>query len=482
MVPHSDPQRSSEPTEDVKSDADHTAPSGPSEEPAAAEPAAAPRPADSTSPGPDPAPEVPADQAAPPEAAKEIPGGGSRPAQEPVAPVPPVTPKAEAKGKGTPDTPKARLRAAHRNGSMVEGKVVAIVRGGYEVDVEGITALCPFNQIDLRPNTDQLAHLHQFYSFRVTAYKQRGRRVILSRRRVLEKEARKAERDAIGRLKPGTDHEGTVISLTDYGAFIDLGGVQGMVHVSEITHGRIDRPADRLTVGQRVKAKILKCDRKKGRVSLSLRALEGDPWDGIGGRVKNNEIIAGRLLRVTEFGAFVEVVPGVDGLIHLSEIPEEKLEGLRELASKEAEILVHVLRVEAGKKRISLAPAPEGAKPGERLQFKPLRPGRIVEGVVEKIDKSGVLVTLGPAQTGLIPPAETGAPRGADLAQHFQVGKTVRVQIMSSEKGDRWARLSVRKAERQEERRQLDDFRRSSASGAGSFATLGDIFRKKSSD
>ncbi len=392
------------------------------------------------------------------------------------------SPPSGAPAPEPPATPRARLREASKTGALVEGRVVAIVRGGYEVDVEGVIALCPFNQMDLRATTDQLSHVHQTYPFKVTSYKQRGRRVLLSRRRLLEKEARKAEREAMGRIQPGAELNGVVTSLTDFGAFVDLGGVQGMIHVSEITHQRIARPGDKLKAGQTVRVKVLKTDKRKGRLSLSMKALEPDPWKAALGSLKTGTIAPGRLVRLTEFGAFVEVAPGVDGLIHASEIPAAELEAYKEKAAAGAEILVHVLKVESGKKRISLAPAPEGLAAGDKVEMISLRPGRIVEGKVEKVEKHGVIVSIGPGQQGIIPANETGTPRNTDLAQAFKPGAEIRALVLGAERGDRRARLSIRRAERQEEKRQLEQYRRSAASGAGSFATLGDFFRKDGSD
>jgi small subunit ribosomal protein S1 len=407
--------------------------------------------------------------------------------EKPEAALPPAPPpdhsrteeKKETKGGPQPAGAKVKLREAARTGALVEGKVVAIVRGGYEVDVDGVICLCPFNQIALTPPRDQLVHARQVYTFHVTSYKQRGRRVTLSRRRILEKEARKAERAALREIQPGSDHDGTVASLSDYGAFVDIGhGIQGMVHVSEITHARLVRPADKLAPGDKVRVKVLTTDRRRGRLSLSIKALEGDPWEKLGTSLHPHQIISGRLMRMTEFGAFVEVAPGVDGLIHISEIPAGAREQYEKMATEAAELLVHVLRVDAAKKRISLAPAPADLKAGDVVKLQTLTAGKVIEVTVEKIDKSGVTVRIGKAQTGVIPPNETGTPRGADLAKSFSVGKTLRVQVMRAEKGDRRIRLSLRRADREEERTQIDDYRKSASSGSGSFATLGDFFGK----
>ena len=373
----------------------------------------------------------------------------------------------------------ARIQKAYDDHTPVQGKVVAIVRGGYEVEVEGMTAFCPFNQIDIRRNDDQLSFVRQTLAFLVTSCKRRGRNISLSRRRYLEREARRAQRAARRKIKAGSIHDGTITSLTDFGAFVDLGGAQGMIHVSEISHERVSRPADKLKVGDPVRVRVLRAEAKKGRIALSLKALEPDPWEAVASHFKVNDVIAGRLVRVTEFGVFVEVAPRVDGLIHVSELPEGALAEMKGRAGTKQEMNVMVLRVEPGKKRISLAPAPDGTKPGEKVSVPSTRPGGIVNGRVESASSEGVIVRLAPGRVGLIPPNETSTPRGADLVKAFPVGTELKVMVMRGDRDDRRVRLSIRRAERQEERRQLEDYRKSAVSGAGSFATLGDFFRKK---
>jgi small subunit ribosomal protein S1 len=426
--------------------------------------------------------------AAAPEAApvvQEAPQGGSDTAE--ATPATPATevdkPEAAAPAAAPAKPPanaRALLREAAKTGASVTGKVVAIVRGGYEVDVDGIICLCPFSQIELTPPRDQLVHARQTYEFKVSSI--RGKKVSLSRRRILEKEARKAERKKLAAVKAGSELDGTVVSLNDYGAFVDIGGVQGMVHVSEITHARIAKPKDKLKVGEKVRVQVLKPGKRRGRLALSMKALEGDPWKEVGKTLQANTIIEGRLLRLTEFGAFVEVAPGVDGLIHVSEIPAGEKDNYEKMAAEQAVRPVHVLKVEAGKRRISLAPAPDGLNVGDKVVLSDLRAGKLVKVVVAKVDKSGLLVKIGQAQTGLIPPNETGTPRGADLARSFKEGQEIQALVMRQERGDRRIRLSIRRADRQEERKQLDDFRKSASSASGSFATLGDIFKKVSQD
>jgi len=381
--------------------------------------------------------------------------------------------------------PTDALHEAFTARRPVEGKVVAIVRGGYEVALPGVVAFCPFANIDVRNLNDQLSFLNQTYPFAITEYKAGGKRIEVSRRRLLEAEerrkAKQAERETRARIQAGDVLEGKVAALTEFGAFVDLGGVMGMIHVSEISHERVARPADRLKVGDPVKVRVLQSDPAKKRIALSLKALEEDPWDAARARLKPQTVVLGRLVRVTEFGVFVELAPAVDGLLHASELPPGRLAVLREQVANRPEIPVLVLKLEPGRKRVALAPAPEGAAPGTVVPLKQVQPRSIVTAPVESVDAAGLHVRIGPGQVGLIPPAETGTARGVDLRRAFPPGTMITALVLDSEKGERGLRLSIRKAERKEQRDQLDEYRRStSAASSGSFATLGDFFRKSS--
>src|SRR2546426_399316 len=215
------------------------------------------------------------------------------------------------------------------------------------------------------------------------------------------------------KIVPGAVLTGTVASLADFGAFVDLGGVQGLVPVSEISHSRVSRPADRLSAGEAVTVKVLRVDAEKGRISLSLKALEGDPWAAVPGRLRERQVIRGRAARATEFGIFVELLPGVDGLLHITEIPRHRQGELRQAAASSAEITVLIVSVDPDKRRVALALAPEGAAPGQQMASS-VEVGAVLAGTVERLESFGVFVRLGPGQTGLVPISELATARRAD--------------------------------------------------------------------
>src|SRR5881397_2862740 len=200
------------------------------------------------------------------------------------------------------------LAVAAETGLPVEGKVAAVIKGGYEVTVAGLRAFCPFSQMDLRRVDTPTAFIGRVLEFRIS----------------LEEQAAKAAEETRKKLVAGAVLPGMVASLATFGVFVDLGGVQGLVPLSEMSHSRAGRATDRLHVGETVTVKVLKVDDAKGKITLSLKALEGDPWTPVPGQLRERQIVRGRVARMTDFGVFVELLPGVDGLLHLTEIPRAR--------------------------------------------------------------------------------------------------------------------------------------------------------------
>jgi small subunit ribosomal protein S1 len=222
------------------------------------------------------------------------------------------------KGK---DATREMLTEAFRSRIPVQGRVTASIKGGYEVQVAGVRGFCPFSQIDVRRQEDPTLYFNKTFDFLIKEYEPRKRNLILSRRALIEAETRKNEREFREGLAEGAVIKGTVASLQDFGAFVDLGsGVQGLLHVSEISHARVENPADVLSLGQEMDVQILRIDKKKGKISLTRKPLEQDPWTDVESKLASGQILTAKVVRVAEFGAFVELVPGVDGLLHVSEL------------------------------------------------------------------------------------------------------------------------------------------------------------------
>jgi small subunit ribosomal protein S1 len=370
------------------------------------------------------------------------------------------------------------LGVAAQTGVPVEGRVAAVIKGGYEVTVGGLRAFCPFSQMDLRRAEPEQEYVGRVLEFRVTKYAEGGRNIVVSRRALLEEQAAEAARETRKKLVPDAVLPGTVVSLTDFGAFVDLGGVQGLVPMSELSHGRVERASDRLRVGEPVTVKVLRLDEAKGRITLSLKALEGDPWATVPGRLRERQVVRGRAVRATDFGVFVELQPGVDGLVHTSEIPRHRQAAMREAVAAGAEIPVMVVSVDITKRRIGLALAPEGAIVGEELQSA-VAVGAVLTGTVERVEPYGVFLRLGPGQAGLVPSAELGTARGADHRRAFPMGSEMKVLVLAVEDGGRRIRLSREKALAHEEQAETQAYLKDTARKGGFGMTLGDFLKDR---
>jgi small subunit ribosomal protein S1 len=320
------------------------------------------------------------------------------------------------------------------------------------------------------------AYVGRVLEFRISRYAERN--IVLTRRALLEEQAALAAVETMKKVVAGAVLPGTVVSLADFGAFVDLGGVQGLVPASEISHSRVGRPADRMHVGETVTVKVLKVDDAKGKISLSLKALEGDPWAEVAGRLRERQIVRGRVARMTDFGVFVELLPGVDGLLHLTEIPRSRHGEMKQAAESGAPIVVLVASIEPARRRIGLALAPEGATPGEQLEST-VAVGAVVTGTVERIEPFGVFLRVGPGQVGLIPNGEMGTPQNTDHRKGFPPGTEIKVAVLSIEDGGKRIRLSRAQAQRMEEDAETKGYIRDAARKDGGFGmTLGEALRR----
>jgi len=368
------------------------------------------------------------------------------------------------------------LAVAAQTGVPVEGRVAGVIKGGYEVTVGGLRAFCPFSQMELRRVEAEQDYVGRVLEFRVTRFAEGGRNIVLSRRALLEEQAAKAAEETRKKILPDAVLPGTVVSLADFGAFVDLGGVQGLVPMSELSHARVERAGDRLTVGEHVTVKVLRIDEAKGKITLSLKALEGDPWAAVPGRLRERQVTRGRALRATEFGVFVQLLPGVDGLLHTSEIPRHRAGAMREAVAAGAEIAVMIVSVDPAKRRVALALAPEGAAVGEQMESA-VAVGAVLPGTVDRVEPFGVFVRLGPGQTGLVPNAELGTARGADHRKMFPAGSELKVLVLAIEDGGRRIRLSREKALAHEEQAETQAYIKDAARKGGFGMTLGDFLK-----
>ncbi len=374
------------------------------------------------------------------------------------------------------DVSVSALAEAHRSGIPVEGRVVKTIKGGYEVRVAGMRAFCPLSQIDLRWPREPSVHVGQTYPFRILELKERGRNIVVSRRAILEAE-RAEKREALKDvLKPGEVVTGTVRSLHNFGAFVDLGGVDGLIPISEMSWGRVESPAEVLSPGQEVRVQVLDVDWERERVSLSLKALQADPWSRVAERYRVGQRVRGTVTRIAPFGAFVELEPGVEGLVHVSALGAgRKVQSPKEVVSPGEVVEVEVVSVDPDNRRIGLSLE---HRFWESLGDLPAE-GDVVTGTVERVVEFGLFVKLPSGHVGLLPNVEMGTPRGTDHSRAYKPGTEIPVMVLSVEEGGRRIRLSKRAVSEKVERDTVQEFSRKAAPQGPVFGTLGDLLKDK---
>jgi small subunit ribosomal protein S1 len=376
------------------------------------------------------------------------------------------------------------LREAKENLIPVEGRVSSVVKGGFEVNLSGIRAFCPLGQIGLQYCEKPEEHIGARYPFRIVEIKEKGKNIIVSRRVLLEEEREKKSKETLARLKPDLECEGKVTKLTDFGAFVDIGGIEGMVHISEISHGRINHPSEILKPGEQVKVKVMKIEADKEnrpKISLSIKALEPDSWEkGLG--FEEGRVIRGKVSRLTDFGAFVEVAPGVDGLVHISEISYERVPHPSRFLHEGDMVDVLVMEIDRQTHRVSLSIKEANIKKriseGEGPNKVRLEVGQILKGVVEDSKAYGLFIRLpqlGPKVRGLLPKEELRVSEKEDVRKKFPGGQEIQVEIISIDEKGR-IRLSQRVMEEREDREEYKKFLEKEDTG-GKLGTLGDVFK-----
>lgn len=254
------------------------------------------------------------------------------------------------------DMALASLRDAFESAMPVEGTVKEVIKGGFSVTVMTMRAFCPISQIDDSYCETPEEHLGHSYDFLVIELDGSGRNIVLSRRRLLEQATEELARDLWKSIEVGAVYSGTVSSLKSYGAFVDIGGIEGLLHVSEIDYERVDDPFDAFKKGEKIRVIVKSIDHEKKRVSLSRKALLEDPWIDAAETIKERAVMTGEVVRLAPFGAFVELKKGVEGLVHISEMGKGKrLRTPREAAREGDKVQVRVLSVDLEKRRISLS-------------------------------------------------------------------------------------------------------------------------------
>jgi small subunit ribosomal protein S1 len=374
-----------------------------------------------------------------------------------------------------------QLESAFRAGLPVEGKVEREVKGGYEVRIARQRAFCPFSQIDI-VRMDPSAYTGRVFEFRITEYSEGGKNLVVSRRALLQEAQQASAAEARQSIVAGAVMTGRVVSVRDFGAFVDLGGgVQGLLHVSEMGWSRVSDASQIVKPGEEITVKVLRVDEDKRKISLGLKQLSADPWSSVKDTYAIGQVRAGRLTRVADFGAFVELEPGVEGLAHGSTFaPTGRSEGWTTQVAPGMTGAFEILSIDLDKKRIGVALLPDGsARAGGAAPSPPgIVPGARLSGKVERHEKFGVFVFLAPGRTGLIPMSETGVAREGDVAKTFPVGASVEVIVLEVDAAGRRIRLSVKAVQDAHEADEVREYaEREDAAPAAGFGSIADKLR-----
>jgi len=294
-----------------------------------------------------------------------------------------------------------KIGGAAQEGGILEGTITARVNGGFSVDI-GIPAFLPASQVDIRPSSDADSYIGLKGRFKVIKINQKRDNIVLSRRALLEEERASSRDETLAKLEEGQIVEGTVKNVTEYGAFVDLGGVDGLLHVSDLSWGRVGKPADVLKPGQAITAKVLKFDRTKGKISLGVKQTLPDPWLDVPAKYPVETRIKGRVVSLMEYGAFVELEPGVEGLIHVSEMSwTKRVRRAADMLNVGDEVEAVVLGLDMGNRKISLGLKQVSDNPWKTIAEKyPV--GTKIEGQIKNMTDFGMFIGIEEGIDGLV--------------------------------------------------------------------------------
>jgi small subunit ribosomal protein S1 len=323
------------------------------------------------------------------------------------------------------------IKNACENNLLMKGTVIEKVKGGLSVDI-GVTAFLPGSQIDIHPIKDLDKFVGQNLDFNVLKYDRKRNNVVLSRRSIVSTERESEKKDTLKNIEEGSVVEGVIKNITDYGIFIDLGGIDGLLHVTDISWGRIAKPAETFHKGEKINVKIMSFDREKERVSLGLKQLTDNPWEHISERYPVGALVEGKVVNLTDYGVFVELEPGVEGLVHISEMYwTREIKHPSKVLNVGEIVNVVVLEVNSDAKRVSLSLKQTAPNPWEKLSEKyPI--GTVVKGAVRNITNFGVFIGIEEGIDGLVHVSDISwKHRVAHPSEFFKKGQEVEAVVLN---------------------------------------------------
>lgn len=369
------------------------------------------------------------------------------------------------------------LEDAFQNAVPIEGKVKGLIKGGFQIEISRRRAFCPVSQMDLKYIENPEDYVGDTYPFLITRFEENGRNIVVSRRELLDKEQREVRKQFLQEIRPGAVLRGRVTKLMPYGAFVELfPGLQGMVHISELSWSRVDKPEDVLNIDDSVEVKILDIGppEKNGlpKISLSLKQITGDPWDHVAEIFQEGEKVKGTVTRCMGFGAFVEIAPGIEGLVHISEMSYlKRITKPEEVVQVGETVQVMIKEIDTEKRRISLSiKDAEGDPWGDIIEK--YNVGQAVPGTIEKKEKFGLFITLEPGITGLLPQSRIRKTHESASLEKMKPGDPIKVVIEEINPKER--KITLSPSDLKEE----DDWKQFTQSRGNGLGSLGEKLRQ----
>ncbi|MEM9320315.1 MAG: 30S ribosomal protein S1 [Pseudomonadota bacterium] len=338
-----------------------------------------------------------------------------------------------------------RLEKAYADEARVEGAIFGRVKGGFTVDLGGAVAFLPGSQVDVRPVRDAGPLMGLKQPFQILKMDRRRGNIVVSRRAILEESRAEQRAEVIGKLNEGDVVDGVVKNITEYGAFVDLGGVDGLLHVTDMAWRRVNDPKEVLSIGETVKVQVIKVNKDTHRISLGMKQLMDDPWDTVEVNYPLESTHTGRVTNITDYGAFVELEPGVEGLVHVSEMSwTKKNVHPGKIVSTSQEVEVMVLEIDSGKRRVSLGLKQTMRNPWELFEEQ-FPVGTQVEGEVKNITEFGLFVGLDNDIDGMVHLSDlTWEGRGEDVINEYRKGDTVEAVVTEIDTDKERISLSIK--------------------------------------
>ncbi|MBI5510847.1 MAG: S1 RNA-binding domain-containing protein [Deltaproteobacteria bacterium] len=374
----------------------------------------------------------------------------------------------------------ATLEEARESGMPIDGVVTGVNKGGLEVAIAGTRGFCPIGQADTTYVTDPQTFVGKTLQFQIREIREHGRNIVLSRKALLEAAQREQAAKLLTRLAVGQRIDGKVTRVADFGLFVDIGGIEGLVPMSQLSFAHVERATDIANVGDPVTVEVLKIEADpknphRPRIGLSLKATQADPFVAHAEDLHEGATLEGKIMKLEKFGAFVELFPGVQGLVHISELSPKRVRHPSDVVKQGDAVSVRVLGFDPALRRVSLSIKAVGARtpePGGADR------GALVTGKVDRVEKFGVFVTLDTGATALLPASETGTPPNTDLTKAFPVGSEHALVVLPPDERGR-ARVSKKAREQAEERKLVESYNASEGGSGKSLGTLGERLKAR---